>query len=242
MKKFSLYIWVVGIMASLVSLTSCDIDSDYDEVRRPTALVTVYPQGANGFYMQLDSVTTLVPTNLKSSPFGEKTVRALVNYNEESGSNGGVKNVKVNWIDSIRTKLPVATTGENDDKAFGNDPIEIVRDWVTVAEDGYITLRIRTIWGNGSKHEINLVTGTNKDNVYELTLRHNANGDLQGRYADALVAFDLNSLYKNHGDKVKLRLNWQSFSGKKSLDVSLKMHSAKTKVMKERLPMCSRID
>ena len=111
-----------------------------------------------------------------------------------------------------------------------------------VAEDGYITLRIRTIWGNGSKHEINLVTGTNKDNVYELTLRHNANGDLQGRYADALVAFDLNSLYKNHGDKVKLRLNWQSFSGKKSLDVSLKMHSAKTKVMEERLPMCSRID
>ena len=95
MKKFSLYIWIVGIMASLVSLTSCDIDSDYDEVRRPTALVTVYPQGANGFYMQLDSVTTLVPTNLKSSPFGEKTVRALVNYNEESGSNGGVKNVKV---------------------------------------------------------------------------------------------------------------------------------------------------
>ena len=125
MKKFSLYIWIVGIMASLVSLTSCDIDSDYDEVRRPTALVTVYPQGANGFYMQLDSVTTLVPTNLKSSPFGEKTVRALVNYNEESGSNGGVKNVKVNWIDSIRTKLPVATTGDNDDKAFGNDPTRL---------------------------------------------------------------------------------------------------------------------
>jgi len=86
------------------------------------------------------------------------------------------------------------------------------------------------------------VTGANKDNVYEFTLRHNANGDLQGRYADALVAFDLNSLYKNHGDKVKLRLNWQSFSGKKSLDVSLKMHSAKAKVMEERLPMCSRID
>ena len=77
---------------------------------------------------------------------------------------------------------------------FGNDPIEIVRDWVSVAEDGFVTLRIRTLWGGTTKHVINLVSGVNKDNVYEFDLRHNAQGDTNGRMGDALIAFDLNSL------------------------------------------------
>ncbi len=50
-------------------------------------------------------------------------------------------------MDSIRTKMPVVSAGENNDEKFGNDPIEIVKDWVTIAEDGYLTLRIRTKWG-----------------------------------------------------------------------------------------------
>ena len=114
---------------------------------------------------------------------------------------------------------------EKDAKAFGNDPIEIVRDWVSVAEDGYVTLRIRTLWGGITKHVINLVSGVNKDNVYEFDLRHNAQGDTNGRMGDALIAFDLNSLWKKHPKELKIKLNWLSFSGKKSAELSLKMHT-----------------
>ena len=86
--------------------------------------------------MQLDESTSLVPTNMKASPFGDKKVRALVNYTIDERSYGGnQQSVYVNWIDSIRTKQPVMTQGseEKNAKAFGNDPIEIVRDWVSVA-------------------------------------------------------------------------------------------------------------
>lgn len=217
-------IWTIGLIACMFSLNSCDDNDDNGEmVRRPTALVTVYPDSAGGFTMQLDDSTSLVATNMKASPFGQKTVRALVNYTLETNLPSTAQNVYVNWIDSIRTKLPVASQG-NDDKDFGNDPIEIVRDWVSVAEDGFLTLRIRTLWGGSAAHVINLVSGVNKDNAYEFDLRHNAKGDTIGTMGDALIAFDLNSLWSERPKNVKIKLNWTSFSGKKSTELNLKMH------------------
>ena len=143
-------------------------------------------------------------------------MRALVNYVEESSSNGSYRNVRVNWIDSIRTKYPVMTTGD-DNSAYGNDPIEIVRDWVTVAEDGFLTLRIRTLWGLGQgPHIVNLVYGTEKGNVETLVLHHDAQGDTNGVMADGLIAFNLNKLYEGR-ENVTLKLKWTSFSGDKSI-------------------------
>lgn len=173
MKTRKLSVLVLGFLASVFGLISCDMDSDNYNVQRPTALVTVYPVTSESFRMQLDDQTVLFPTNMKASPFGEKKVRALVSYEYEEGATGAQRNVRVNWIDSIRTKQPVVSKGSDDEKLYGNDGVEIVRDWVTVAEDGYLTLRLRTIWGGG-KHIINLVGGINKDNVYEFDLRHNA--------------------------------------------------------------------
>lgn len=223
MKTLKISIMTLGLTASLFSLASCSADDDKYANIHPTALVTVYPSATDGFTMQLDDATTLVPTNMKASPFGDKQVRALVNYNDEEQTNGSIRNVRINWIDSIRTKMPVPTT-DNDDKTFGNDPIEIVRDWVTVAEDGYLTLRIRTLWGGSKTHTLNLVSGANKDNIYELTLRHDANGDVAGHWGDALIAFNLNKLYPNAEKDVKIKLNWTSFSGPKSIEFPLTMH------------------
>ena len=50
-------------------------------------------------------------------------------------------------------------------------------------------------------------------------------GDTNGRMGDALIAFDLNSLWKEHPKELKIKLNWLSFSGKKSAELSLKMHT-----------------
>jgi hypothetical protein len=188
----------------------------------PTALVTVRPvEGGGGFVLQLDNTTTLQPTNMTSSPYGAREVRALVNYTEEDGN---ANKVHVNWLDSIRTKAPVPAleTDELNDAEYGSDPVEIVRDWVTIAEDGYLTLRIRTRWGmSGNIHYINLLTGTNPDNPYELELRHDANGDGCDRTGDALVAFNLNSLPRTEGSEVAVTLNWESFSGPKSAEFDL---------------------
>ena len=232
MTRQHLLLSIVGVVA-LMMLPSCTNDDDSPELLRPTALVTVCPNADGSFIMQLDNATQLVPTNLKTSPFGTKEVRALVNYTETNVSpqDKKVRNVEVNWLDSIRTKLPVETLGKQDEVKYGNDPIEIVQDWVTVAEDGYLTLRIRTLWGSPhATHILNLVTGTNPEDPYELELRHDAKGDKNGRWGDALIAFNLNKLPRGDAGIAKIKLKWKSFTGDKSAKFEIKMRPLKQEI------------
>lgn len=232
MTKQHFLLSVVGVVV-LMMLPSCINDDDSSELLRPTALVTVCPNADGSFIMQLDDETRLVPTNLKSSPFGAKEVRALVNYTETNVSpqDKKVRNVEVNWLDSIRTKLPVETLGKQDEIKYGNDPVEIVQDWVTVAEDGYLTLRIRTLWGSPhATHILNLVTGTNPEDSYELELRHDAKGDKNGRWGDALIAFNLNKLPRGDAGIAKIKLKWKSFTGDKSAKFEIKMRPLKQEI------------
>lgn len=227
MKKFTFApLALIGLLSfgAATMFQSCNDDDDDNAylLLQPTALVTVCPTYDGTFTMQLDDTTTLHPSNMKSSPFGEKEVRALVNYTEDVESSANLNYVKINWIDSIRTKLPVPTAGELNNSKYGIDPIEIVKDWVTVAEDGYLTLRFRTRWGHtNAPHYINLVSGVNPDNPYEFELHHNAQGDINGNFGDALIAFNLNELPLDKDRNVKIKLNWRSFSGDKSTEFSL---------------------
>lgn len=232
MTRQHLLLSIVGVVV-LMMLPSCTNDDDSPELLRPTALVTVCPNADGSFIMQLDNATQLVPTNLKTSPFGTKEVRALVNYTETNVSpqDKKVRNVEVNWLDSIRTKLPVETLGKQDEVKYGNDPIEIVQDWVAVAEDGYLTLRIRTLWGSPhATHILNLVTGTNPEDPYELELRHDAKGDKNGRWGDALIAFNLNKLPRGDAGIAKIKLKWKSFTGDKSAKFEIKMRPLKQEI------------
>lgn len=64
-------ILAIGLIASSLTLNSCDDNDNNEVLQRPTALVTVYPSAPDGFFMQLDESTSLVPTNMKASPFGD---------------------------------------------------------------------------------------------------------------------------------------------------------------------------
>ena len=111
---------------AIFSLQSCDNDDDYDySLMFPNALVTVKTDANDTFFLQLDDETTLLPVNVTESPFGEKEVRALVNYKETTDpSEGFSKAVHINWIDSILTKPIAANLGEEEnDKIYGNDPL-----------------------------------------------------------------------------------------------------------------------
>lgn len=212
-----------GLIASAFvfccSMQSClnDDDNDYN-LRFPNALVTVKPIDENSFYLQLDDSTTLQPHNMTKSPFGMKEVRALVNYEETNVPYAGhSKVVDINWIDSILTKKMAPFLAIGNDLVYGKDPVEMINDWVTIAEDGYLTLRFRTNFGNtGTKHSVNLIEDKLSAEQYVVEFHHNANGDINGRLADGLVAFKLDSLPDTKGKTVKLKLVWNSFSGKKS--------------------------
>lgn len=209
----------IAVMVSAFALTSCDSDDTYYYYvpYQANAIVTVKTAENGDWYMQLDDSTTLYATNIHQAPYN-KEVRALVSCYETGGdANGYSKAVFVNQIDSFLTKPAVTCPTGDIDKIYGNDPIEIVKSWMTVAEDGYLTLRVRTLWGaNGKPHYINLLTGLNPDNPYEVELRQNAYGDTQGHWGDALVAFKLNNLPLS--GKTTITVKYQSFSGEKKVD------------------------
>ena len=213
---FSKALAVATVVATSIGFQSCldDDDNNAYYLRYPNALVTVKEAADGAFFLQLDDKTTLLPTNVKTSPFGDKEVRALMNYSEVDEASGEyTKAVHINWIDSILTKPIAPDLGEENDKIYGTDPVEIVNDWVTLAEDGYLTLRFRTVWGGSQKHFVNLLLGQNPDNPYEVEFRHNAYGDTYGKTDDGLVAFKLDELPDTEGKTVKLKLKWKSFSG-----------------------------
>ena len=244
MKKAVFFrLWLPTLAVLTLTLSSCDNDNDHWQISTTTALVTVRPTQEGSFNMQLDNNTTLVASNLTSSPYGDKEVRAIINYTDEGENRGDIRSVRINWMDSIRTKWPVPYIEEQNDRLYGNDPVEIVRDWVTVAEDGYLTLRTRTLWGNrGIKHHINLLTGRNADDAYEVELRHNAMGDTRGHQGDAMIAFNLNNLPRNDKDEVRVKLHWTSFSGPKTAEFTLQLHPTASAHQVERATMNSMVD
>lgn len=209
-----------AVMMAAALFQSCLKDDDrvrYSDIV-PNAVVTVKPDG-DKFYLQLDDSTVIYPDNVQKSPFGDKEVRAFINYrviSQEAGSQVGY----VNWFRELLTKNTVATQGADKDEAsYGNDPVEIVNAFPTVCEDGYLTLRFRTSWGRyGSvQHMVNLITGVDPEDPYTVEFRHNANGDMKDVISDAYVAFRLDQLPDTKGEKVTLKVKYISPDGYKTI-------------------------
>ncbi len=216
------------IFAAAILFWACNDNDDDWSMYYPNALVTVVPTANDGCFLQLDDNTTLRPVNMQKSPFGKKEVRALTNFSPSKEPAAPYdRAVYINWIDSILTKDAISVDQMIPDFNYGEDPVEIVRDWVTIAEDGYLTLRFRTVWGNiGRAHYVNLITGVNPGNPYEVEFRHNANGDTYGFVRDGIVAFRLDGLPDTEGKTVKLTLKWRSFSGTKTAQFNYRTRKA----------------
>ena len=221
MKKVTALALCMWVSTTIISFMSCDNDTDdidYNYVR-PTAIVTVKPNLDNSsFYLQLNDSITLTPSNMKTSPFGKKEVRAFINYtvaaNETSAHQG--QPITINWMDSILTKQSAKNYGEKNDSAYGTDPVEIVKGWETGAEDGYLTLRFRTKWGYSRAHAVNLVHRTDANEPYLLEFYQDANGDVNGNWGDGIVAFYIDSLFQTDGKPIEITLRWKSYTGEKT--------------------------
>ncbi len=224
MKKLKFLSLTLFSLFMASSFTACDTTEGYTigDIY-PTAVVTVKPYADNTHcYLQLDEKTTLYPVNISGLPYGTKPVRALINYLAvDDDAKDCDRAVRVVWMDEILTKQPVQH-GNLTQEYLGDDPLEIVKDWVTLVEDGFLTLRFRTLSsGLGTVHVMNLVMGVNPENPYEVRLRHNAGDDTTGHMVDGLVAFDLSSLPATTDPNAKLKLVWNSFSGEKSVEFPL---------------------
>ena len=228
MKRINFILCAFGLALSAMSLGSCNNNDYYDYgYLRPTAVVTVRPQADGSFFMQLDDFTVIYPDNMDKSPFGDKEVRALVNYTPSVANDADPESsfsyARINWIDSLLTKQMAPNDVEDIDKTYGTDPVEILRGW-TVVEDGYFTIDFATkTAGYGGKHWVNLVyTGDPKaaedSEKYVVEFKHDADGDNYGTLAEGFAAFRLDGTYglpDTGGETVKLTLKWNSYSGPK---------------------------
>lgn len=186
------------------------------------AVVTVKPLDDQGssFYMQLDDNTTLLPVGYGASPYKGDEVRAFVKYTEVGGDAGEYdKAVKLIWIESLLTKEMAPDKGSNNAYEYGSDPVEIIKGFPTVVEDGYMTLGFITYSaGFGGQHDVNLIYTGNPDATedsekYVVEFRHDANGDTYGKFLEGYVAFRLDGvdgLPDTEGKTVKLTLKWDS--------------------------------
>lgn len=218
----------IAACAALSFLASCAKDAMRPDGDWQLATVTLRPQADGSFYIRQDDSTALVVSNsdLQKYPFGsDGEKRALVQFviDDNAPTPSGMDlteykyrySITLSSIDTIFTKDPVPSTGS--DEVFGNDALGLYLSDsgffpYTVIEDGYLNVGFNIDWAIPQlKHSINLVTGTNPDDPYEVHLRHDAGADSSsGVRRDCLVAFPLRSLPDTHGKTVKLTLKWLS--------------------------------
>ncbi|MCQ2116024.1 MAG: hypothetical protein MJZ07_07465 [Bacteroidales bacterium] len=209
---------ILSIAAIMLALTSCN---KKQPERLRLALVTI-ESTESGVNIQLDDTTALRAPGLSPDAFKGKKIRAIINYFKDNSEGALENDIKLVAIDTIRTKMAEPDLGEANDETYGDDHIEIVNDWVTIGEDGYLTLRIRTYRDDPRKdHYVHLIDKGFKDGKYCFELRHNAQDDEAVYYADGLIAFNLNELAPVDRTPVILNLNWEGFSGPKKADVKL---------------------
>lgn len=73
-----------------------------------------------------------------------------------------------------------------------DDGLDVIDDWMTSQEDGFLTIHYSAWFGNSNVWHHLALTPDDKDNPLVLTLRHDAKGDMPLEKTDALIYFDIN--------------------------------------------------
>lgn len=226
MKRIKTLMLLMVVALTAVSLQSCDDDDDgyYPEFNLATVTLKAPTVDGGKWFMQLDDSTALEATNIASHPYDNKELRAYIRYNDikemtsAPTSRSTIKkmySVNVLTIDTILTKK-MDPMVENMAEEYGNDPVEVIDSWETVAEDGYLNIRFRTRWGNNIKHRVTLVHRTDVNNPYTVEFIHNAHGDINGHVADGMVAFRLDDCFNKGDEPIEITLKWKSYSGEET--------------------------
>lgn len=177
-------------------------DWEYD------AIVTVKRSPTDTIYFQLDDNTRLCPGNFQKPGWElQRIICHLTEYPYPISCYGNY--AEVDWLEPLEKGEFTFSAATGD-----GDGVDIITDWMTSVEDGFLTLHYRTWWGSGDvQHRLSLHSGLNPEDPYELLLVHDARGDAALEEADALVYFDINSLPSTEGNYTTLTLKWTSGEG-----------------------------
>ncbi|MBR6305946.1 MAG: NigD-like N-terminal domain-containing protein [Bacteroidales bacterium] len=208
------------ILLSVLCVASCsvgeyrgmyDVEPSGDFSGEFMAILTVKKSTQDTVFFQLNDSTTIYPANYQDKYTRmERVFCDIVAWNKPTGSYD--YSCSVEWAESIEEGSVVPAGSPS-----GKDYIDILDDWMTSVEDGYLTVHYNVLWGlTPTAHGFSVVTGTDPEDPYVLHLRHDARGDTMDEKADGLVCFDINSLPSTEGKYKILTLKWYNLGGSAS--------------------------
>lgn len=172
------------------------------------AILTIKKTPTDTVYFQLDDSTTIYAANYQDGFTRMEKVFCDITVTNTSVGRFKYKGY-INWLEPIDEGQVTA-----DASVTGNLGLDIIDDWMTGAEDGYLTLHYNTWWGSSQVlHKMYVITGTNPEDPYELVLLQDACGDKKDEMGEALICFDINSLPDTGDEYKELTLKWTSSGG-----------------------------
>lgn len=172
------------------------------------AILTIKKTPTDTVYFQLDDSTTIYATNYQHDYTRMEKVFCDISVTNRPEGRFKYKGF-INWLEPIDEGQVTA-----DASVSGSLGLDIMDDWMTSVEDGYLTIHYNTWWGaNPVQHKMYVITGTNSEDPYELVLRQDACGDKKDEKGDALICFDINSLPDTGDNYKELKLKWTSSGG-----------------------------
>lgn len=169
------------------------------------AIVTVKKSAKGNVYFQVDSTTCVFPLGCYEETFtGIKRLAChLIVFDIVEVED--FLDARITWYENIeKGEL------EKPEETQQNCGLDMLEDWLTSVEDGFLTLHYSAWWGDSTQpHRITLARG---DHPFELFIKHYNNGDEALREADALIYFDLNDILPQTTGN-ELTLKWITCDG-----------------------------
>lgn len=145
--------------------------------------------------------------------FPSEPYRTVIEYADvKKESNPERHYIYIFWLEPIETGKIIKS--EKEASTAGSDPIGIVNDEFTSAEDGFLTIHYKINTSGNIRHGFSLAPVSSK-NPYELVLLHDARGDAPVYSEEGLVAFPLQWLSPVN-EKVKLKVSYIDLDNKLS--------------------------
>ena len=114
--------------------------------------------------------------------------------------------ILVEWASPLDVGAVTDKPYERNVKTAGDDPVDILTDWMTSLEDGFLTLHYSIPTSGSVKHDFSIHPGKS---AYEWQLVHNAHGDTKGSLNEGIVCFDVSQwLPDTDGKTVQLSLDY----------------------------------
>ena len=200
MKKFNFIIAAICLVCACSKGFVEDIDPT-EKREEYNAIVTVKQTPGGRIFFQLDDNNVLYPTNYSEPYTGMR--RIICGISTRRGSNECL----VEWMDFL-VKGDISYADDAID-----DGLDILDDWITSVEDGFLTIHYSAWWGDGTVPHLFLVKPSG--NAYELTVVHQMNGDEPLEKGDGIIYFDLDGILPDtEGAYKDLAVNWKTCDAK----------------------------